>query len=166
MGHRGSNWRAFREDEFKGFITELCKFARRFNFSVWVGGTNRQFSVVISAYWKEKAVFRERPFSGIGFGIRLDPNKGYQYSYAENAYCSPSALPLARFDRVIGATTDEALEFAVSRMKALVEQHGIPTRKAYYHTMRLDKISEKNRYNLVADIMKQIDWDQGRYGTL
>lgn len=93
----------------------------------------------------------------------MDPKRHYRYTYAPEVTGSPTRVPISCFGEVIGNTADEALEFAVMKMRALVEVHGTPTERPYYHTERLDKISEKNRSNLIANLMKQIDWDQGKY---
>lgn len=165
VGNKESAWRDFREEEFKKFITELCRFARQFNFSVWVGGTKRPFSVALYASWSEKMGGYRRLCKHEGFAIRMDPKRGYRYTYADRSFSTPALIPLNDFREIIGDTIDEALEFVVSKMKAAIEEYGIPTDDPKYYTERLDKISAKSRPNLIKDIMKQLDWDQGRFSA-
>lgn len=160
MGDSSSGWRTYREEEFKEFVTSLCKLARRNNFSVWVGGQNRPFSVVVSADWKRRRVSETLPHHSVGFALRMSPKAHYKYCYAEGVYGSPGRVPLEDYTVVVGGTVNEVLEFAAMKMETYVEKFGRPDGRAFYHTVRLDKIGEKNAPAIVAEIMKMIDWDQ------
>lgn len=162
MGDRDSHWKDYREEEFKEFITGLCKLARRNNFSVWVGGQNKAFSVVISADWSKRMISEKPPCHSVGFGVRMAPKRGYRYCYAEDVHGSPSRISLSSYDSVIASTVNGALEFVASKMDFYIKQFGEPDKEAVYFTSRLDKISEKGRQQLIGEIMKMIDWDQGK----
>lgn len=162
IGDKNSNWREYREEEFKEFITGLCGLARKNNFAVWVGGQNKPFSVVISAHWLTEVVSEELPMHTVGFGIRMVPRRQYRYCCAENETLSPSCVPLSRYNTVVASTVNEALEFVSNKMEYYVERFGRPDGRAFYHTERLDKFGEKGRRQLMSEIMRTIDWDQGK----
>lgn len=135
------------------------------NYSVWVGGQNRPFAVIISADWSECKVSDDLPYTVHSFGMRMDPNKNYKYSFSPHAYGSPSRVPLDSFDTVIGGTINEALEFVSSEIDRYVSSFGKPDGEAYYYTERLDKLSKKNRLALTKEFLATTDWDQGRFDS-
>lgn len=159
---RGSDWKRFRELEFQKFVTELCSLARKKHFSVWVGGTSRPFAVAISATWSKKDGCYRRILHHEDFGVRIDPRQGYEYYYAAQADGSPRHIPLNSFDIRIGATVDESLEFISAKMDDCINAHGEPDSDTYYHTERMDKLSQLNPALFMDLLVRHTDWDQGK----
>lgn len=96
------------------------------------------------------------------FALRLDPCKHYAYTFADDVSASPNKIELNSFSEVVARTVNEALEFAAGIMDSKISENGIPENDCFYHTARLDAISEKNRGALIELIFRHIDWDQKR----
>lgn len=159
---RNPRWKEFRDIEFQEFITRLCVIARKKNFSIWVGGTSRPYAVAISAKWSEPKGEYIHIREYVDMGIRMDPKNQYRYFYAQDAYSPPRHIPLKNFDTLIGATSNEAIEFVSGKMDEYTEMFGIPDSDTHYYTERFDRMRHFDTGLLMKTLIEQTDWDQGK----
>ena len=145
-----SDWRDYRESEFKELVTALCKITEERNFSIYTGGSARPFSVAISS-----PSFKNR----MGFCIRMDPKKGYRYMCSEGDE-NPNHVPLSSFDRYAGSTVNEALEFVCSRLDSYEKEFGRPVGKRFAQTTRMDRLMGDWPVELTRTMLRQVDWNQ------
>jgi len=143
-------WKDYCEIEYGKFVTAICKVAREFNMSTWVGGTQNPYSISVSA-WVNGHHFEAT--------IKMLPKDNYFYYAAANGSYNPNHVVLSNFDNFVGTTVNEAVEFIYTLAEDIVKKYGWPTGQAHHHTGKY--LNKDKQVELVKDFIKNMNWDKG-----
>lgn len=147
MTDKSANWKQYREDEFKELVTSLVDYAKKYNWSCWIGGTKNPFSITLYA----RISHTQRKY----ISIRLA--KG-TYMAALSDQTNPNNIPLCEYTVYVGNTVNECEEYVFRQMDAFHRECGDPTDPAHYFTQRF--LSNREKDQLIHDFILRSDWYQ------
>lgn len=153
---KNSNWKEFRDKEFEQLVTGICKIARLYNFSVWVGGSQNPYSFLISG--------RHSRELELSITVRMVPSKGYRYLAADTKEWNPNRVNKNDYRIEIGNTVNEVEEYICSRVQQFVNTYGMPVGKISLFTEK--KLDFATTLEGIFSVLKKNDWDQEGIGGL
>lgn len=148
VGDTSVDWRAFKEKEYSNLVTVLVDMAKKYNWSVWTGGTKNPYSITCSAL-----INRDKKDC---ISIKLC---GTKYMAAFTDEYNPNHLRSSHFDCYIGNSVEECEEAAWRKMEDFKNKYGNPTEKAYYSTTKFGLMkSHETISKLANEFIQKFDW--------
>ena len=146
------DWKKYLESEYEKFVTEICKVAREFNMSVWVGGTQNPYSLSISA-WQNSQHFE--------LCIKMLAKDNYFYYSSDKGSYNPNHVNSKSFENFVGTTINEVVEFTHTKAEEFVKMNGRPTEKPHYHTAKY--LNQDKQIGLIKEFVENMNWDKGLF---
>jgi len=152
IGNTLVDWKSFREKEYSDLVTALVDLAKKYNWSVWTGGTKNLYSITCSAH-----VNRDKKSS---ISIKL---RGARYMATFVDEYNPNHLRSSDFDHYIGNSVEECEEAAWRKMEDFKNKYGNPNGKAHYSTTNFSLMKNSEAVNKFAnEFIQQFDWYKNR----
>ncbi len=152
---RGSSWNEFRVKEFELLITRICRVARAYNFSVWVGGSQNPYSFIING--------RTDLGRNLSISVRMDPAHSYRYLATDTQEWNPNRVAKSSYRTEIGSTVNEVEEYLTRRVQQFVSINGKPSGEISLFTER--HMDLNTAMAGIRELMKMSNWDQEALGA-
>ncbi|BDP41252.1 hypothetical protein DAETH_12210 [Deinococcus aetherius] len=134
---RIGDWQRFRDEEFESLILFSVDEARKYNWSVWVGGRrNAPYTIVFSA--------RNQNLSS-RFAVRLDKQRHAYLAALDGNVLTPNTIRRKDFSSYVGNTLDECQEFLWRRFQDFESSYGKPTELPVYFVSKFLTSGGKRR---------------------
>ncbi|WP_099469470.1 toll/interleukin-1 receptor domain-containing protein [Konateibacter massiliensis] len=147
---KNEEWKRYRDAEFEKLITSVCKIAKSFKWSVWVGRSKNPYSVCLSIHNRANRI--------ISFSIRMVPNNNYRYLVAETSEINPSNIPLSDYKTDIGFRLNEVEEYTWNRMEKTILKYGESEDEPVFFTDKY--VNTEQVIDLTKDILRKTNWNQ------
>jgi len=151
---KSSNWKKFREIEFKKLVTILVDRAVEYNWSTWVGGKRNPYSITLS---------------GNNQSISLKLNgKSFAYMASLKSEWNPNHLKSEDFNIYVGNSINECEEFIWRKMEDFKNKIGNPTIKAQHFVSHFLSIDEKTELvkSITETLKDRTSWYTGKHNLL
>ena len=114
------------EKDFEKLTYDICLLAKKYNFSVWEGGTKNPYSLSISAFLNSNLV---------GVSIRMLKNSQYKMCLT-NEY-NPNYIPKPEYSIDLGNDHKLILDEIENKLKELCSLYGNPSNPSEYFLVKL-----------------------------
>ena len=114
------------EKDFEKLTYDICLLAKKYNFSVWEGGTKNPYSLSISAFLNSNLV---------GVSIRMSKNSQYKMCLT-NEY-NPNYIPKPEYSIDLGNDHKLILDEIENKLKELCSLYGNPSNPSEYFLVKL-----------------------------
>jgi hypothetical protein len=148
---KSSNWKKFREIEFKKLVTILVDRAVEYNWSTWVGGKRNPHSITLS---------------GNNQSISLKLNgKSYAYMASLKSDWNPNHLKSEDFNIYVGNSINECEEFVWRKMEDFKNKFGNPTIRVHHYVSHFLSIDEKTELakTITETLKERTSWYTGKH---
>lgn len=151
MTDRDSDWKKYREEEFKKLVTVLVDRAKEYNWSCWTGGTKNPLSITFSAF-----ISRDKRKN-----ISIRMVKG-SYMAAECLDINPNKTRASEYSIYVGNTINECEEYIWRLMENFRKEFGNPQDEAVYFVDRFLGKQQKIELaqNLTRNALNSMSWYQ------
>ena len=147
MTDKKSNWKYFREEEFKELVTHLVNRATEYNWSCWIGGTKNPISITFSAF---KSREQKKYIS-----IRLSRGT---YMAADCDEINPNNMKASEYTIYVENTINECEEYIWREMETFRHKFGDPEGTPHYFTERF--LNAREKLDLTFEVMQKLNWYQ------